>query len=429
VYEGNAVSLDLVIFGGGAAGLWILDEATRAGYSGLLLEASCLGAGQTIASQGIIHGGLKYSLRGWLSPSAAAIRDMPGLWRDCLAGRREPRLTDTRVLAEHCHLWQTRRLLSRAALLGARFGLRVRPARLAPEARPATLRACPGEVYRLGEPVISAESLLRNLAARHIGKILSIDMRYGLSVDIAAGPRVREIALQAPPRPTHGSASEPLGGAAAGAATVAEPARAALRVVLRPAVVVLAAGSGNAALRVSLGLAENAMQRRPLHMVLVRGSLPPLYGHCLDGAATRVTITTHTDAAGRVVWQAGGQIAEVGVGMERGPLIEHARRELASVLPGVDFTGTQWATYRIDRAEAATRRGHRPRDAVVLREGNVITVWPTKLALVPRLAARVCELLGPAAGGPLELEALRVWPRPAVARPPWEQEEIWSCAS
>ncbi len=426
--ERNTVSPDLVIFGGGAAGLWILDEATRAGYSGLLLEAASLGAGQTSASQGIIHGGLKYSLRGWPSSSAAAIRDMPALWRDCLGGRREPKLTDTRVLAEYCHLWHTRHLLSRAALLGARFGLRVRPARLPREAWPAALRACPGWVYRLGEPVISADSLLRNLAARHFDKILSIDIRHGLSVEVAAGPRVREITLLAPTRPTPGATSEAPGGVA-GTATVAAPPRAALRLVLRPAAVVLAAGGGNAALRVSLGLAENAMQRRPLHMVLVRGSLPTLYGHCVDGAATRVTITTHTDAEGRAVWQVGGQIAEVGVGMERGPLIEHARRELACVLPGVDFTGTQWATYRIDRAEAATRKGPRPRDAVVLREGNVITAWPTKLALVPRLAARVCELLGPPVGGPPGLEVLQVWPRPAVARPPWEWEETWSCAS
>ena len=44
--------LDVVIFGGGAAGLWLLDELVRAGYEALLLEAGALGAGQTIASQG-----------------------------------------------------------------------------------------------------------------------------------------------------------------------------------------------------------------------------------------------------------------------------------------------------------------------------------------------------------------------------------------
>ena len=55
---------DVVIFGGGVAGLWLLDELVRRGRDALLLESSRLGTGQSIAAQGIIHGGLKYSLAG-----------------------------------------------------------------------------------------------------------------------------------------------------------------------------------------------------------------------------------------------------------------------------------------------------------------------------------------------------------------------------
>jgi len=68
----DMIELDAVIFGGGAAGLWILDELRRAGLAILLLEGGRrgLGSGQTIASQGIIHGGLKYTLAGLLTPSA-----------------------------------------------------------------------------------------------------------------------------------------------------------------------------------------------------------------------------------------------------------------------------------------------------------------------------------------------------------------------
>ena len=83
-------SADLVIFGGGAAGLWLLDEAVRRGLDALLLEAHELGSGQTVASQGIIHGGLKYTLSGLLTPSAKAIAEMPVIWRRCLAGEQEP---------------------------------------------------------------------------------------------------------------------------------------------------------------------------------------------------------------------------------------------------------------------------------------------------------------------------------------------------
>ena len=56
--------LDALIFGGGAAGLWLLDRLSRDGHHVVLLEARSLGMGQTVASQGIIHGGLKYTLSG-----------------------------------------------------------------------------------------------------------------------------------------------------------------------------------------------------------------------------------------------------------------------------------------------------------------------------------------------------------------------------
>ena len=60
----DILPLDVLIFGGGGAGLWLLDDLAARGYRVLLAEAGDLGAGQTIASQGIIHGGLKYALRG-----------------------------------------------------------------------------------------------------------------------------------------------------------------------------------------------------------------------------------------------------------------------------------------------------------------------------------------------------------------------------
>ena len=66
------MQVDVLIFGGGAAGLWLLDELARRGDRVLLLEA-VRPAGQTIASQGIIHGGLKYTLQG--APDAVGRAD------------------------------------------------------------------------------------------------------------------------------------------------------------------------------------------------------------------------------------------------------------------------------------------------------------------------------------------------------------------
>src|SRR4030095_9874614 len=98
--------LDLLIFGGGAAGLWCLDRFRRAGYSAILLESTALGCGQTIQAQGIIHGGGKYALRGVRDFTAVqSTKAMPERWRRSLAGEIEPDLRAVQGLSDRCHLW------------------------------------------------------------------------------------------------------------------------------------------------------------------------------------------------------------------------------------------------------------------------------------------------------------------------------------
>ena len=97
---------------------------------------------------------------------------------------------------------------------------------------------------------------------------------------------------------------------------------------LAPRHVVLTAGAGNESLRALLKLPGRTMQRRPLHIAMVRGKLPWLNGHCVDGAATRLTITSTHDCAERTVWQLGGRIAEDGVRLDRLELITEAIKEL-----------------------------------------------------------------------------------------------------
>ena len=101
--------LDVVVFGGGAAGLWCLDRLRRAGYHAILLERQALGSGQTVQAQGIIHGGGKYALRGVRDFAAVrATSLMPERWRRSIAGELQPDLSGTRVLSDRCHLWLPR---------------------------------------------------------------------------------------------------------------------------------------------------------------------------------------------------------------------------------------------------------------------------------------------------------------------------------
>lgn len=404
--------VEVVVVGGGVAGLWLLDGLVRRGRTAVLLEAGALGTGQTIAAQGIVHGGLKYTLDGLLSPSAAAIRDMPALWRACLDGRADPDLSRTRIRSPHCWLWRTDSLASRLGMLGARFGLRVAPQVLDAADRPAVLAGCPGTVARLDEPVLDPASLLADLAERHAGRLLRIAGEHGIAFDQGPDGHVSAVRIV---RPGTGEA---------------------LRIETRS--VVLTAGAGNAVLRERLGLPTGAMQRRPLHMVLVRGSLPPLAGHCVDGAKTRVTITSDTDCAGRTVWQVGGQIAEETISVDAAETVRRAARELRSVLPGCGrlFDSCTASTYLVDRAEGTMPGGKRPETFRILSERNVLTAWPTKLVLAPVLAGELADriaaaessvvpgsrderpasdALGPCAG----------WPRPEVALPPWETPRDW----
>ncbi len=396
--------IDVLIFGGGAAGLWLLDELTRRGADSVLLEAGRLGSGQTVASQGIIHGGLKYSFSGIVSASARAISDMPDRWRRCLEGAAEPDLSATRLRSPHCYLWATRSVKSRLSLRAASAGLRVRPMRLDDDERPEVLRDCPGLVMRLDEQVIAPESFVKALADRNPHRLVRIDPDRLKVERRHAGPDVTSIVAAGP-----------------GDACTFE---------FHPRSVVLAAGEGNAALRRAMGLPDQAMQRRPLHMVVVRGALPRFCGHCTDGARTRVTITSDEDAQGRTVWQVGGQVSEDGVEMDQQALVRHARAELEATLPGVVGSDAAWSTYRVDRAEARTADGRRPEHAHVAQDGNVMTAWPTKLALVPDLVDRICGML-PAldGGGDPERQAIEIASdvvRPEVAPPPWECDLTWT---
>jgi hypothetical protein len=109
--------------------------------------------------------------------------------------------------------------------------------------------------------------------------------------------------------------------------------------------------------------------------------------------------------------------------MDEGQLLARARAELRRSLPDLNLDGLEWAAYGIDRAEAATRTGQMPDDAHIIHEENIVTAWPTKLALAPRLAQRILQLLAP----PAHAGGVVRGPAPPLARGPWETAQ-WRAA-
>jgi len=357
----------IVIIGGGIAGLWLLNSLHAAGYQVVLLDQSLdqlleqrpLGVTQTLASQGIIHGGLKYALNGVLSPAASAIADMPTRWRACLAGTGEIDLRQCRLLSENYYMWSGDGYRARLkSFLGSK-ALRGRITALDSEARPRFFREqkLGGTVYQLADFVLDVPSLMQTLAAPHHARIV----------------HTRDVQL----RDAH-------------TVSAAEQTFTADRVVL-------CAGQGNAALLAQLGLQTPAMQRRPLHMVTVSHVYPhPLNTHCIGhdfGMTPRMTITTHPLADGRNLWYLGGELAESGVQRSEEAQIDFARAELASLFPSLSLPEAEWQTLRIDRAEPATHTGQRPDSAFVVQEHGLIVAWPVKLTLAPDLGDATLALL------------------------------------
>ena len=115
------------------------------GWSVALLEADAVGAGQTIASQGIIHGGVKYALTGKAGRASATIAPMPGVWRACL--NNEPGcdadLRAVRTLSEHQWIWTSGGVGAQLAGIAASRVIRANVERAAPDDRPPALRDAP----------------------------------------------------------------------------------------------------------------------------------------------------------------------------------------------------------------------------------------------------------------------------------------------
>ncbi|MBD9678977.1 FAD-dependent oxidoreductase [Pseudomonas sp. PDM18] len=386
----ESLSTDILIVGGGIAGLWLNARLRRAGFSTVLVENTALGGVQSMRSQGIIHGGTKYALHGALTGASEAIADMPALWRDCLAGTGEVDLRGVRVLSDAHYLWSPGGLAGNLTSFFASKAVRSRVAQVKGSDLPPALqdKAFKGKAYRLTELVLDVPSLVARLAelagdsllaGEHIEALREGDKLVGLRVD------GREVRAQR---------------------------------------VVLSAGAGNEALLRELGLERPEMQRRPLHMVLVTApTLKPLYAHCLGGGPKpRVTVTTHPLSNGDWVWYLGGDIAEAGgVARNEAEQIAEAQRELHKLVPWIDLSAARWATLRVDRAEPSQNNLLRPDSAFLAEDGALLVGWPTKLALAPNFADRVLESLEKSGIRPQANAALPDLPRPAMARPVWEE--------
>jgi glycerol-3-phosphate dehydrogenase len=387
----NNIHTDVAIFGGGIAGLWSLATLRQTGYRAMLFERNVLGGGQSIAAQGIIHGGTKYALTGNLTNSCQAIAQMPTVWRACLQGQGTVDLSAVKILSNHQYLWTSASLTSNLAGFFASKVMRSRiqqiPRAEFPE--PFNHSGFRGDLYRLEEPVLNTATLIQALANPYLAYCRQLSATHFQRQD------------------NHWLIHLPSGQ------------------MLQANHLLLTAGSGNAELLTQLGRNQPAMQRRPLHMIMVKGDLPPLYAHCLGaGALPKLTITSDITPDNQTVWYVGGKVAEAGIECSADQQMMAAQKTLQDTLPWLNLTQVEWGVFTIDRAEPRMPNNQRPSDCFIHQQDQIITAWPTKLALAPRLADKLLEYLPPPGEHPPEIPVQL--PTPPMAQQPWYGNIPWS---
>ncbi|MCR8922457.1 FAD-dependent oxidoreductase [Dasania sp. GY-MA-18] len=396
----HSIEVDIAIIGGGIAGLWLLNRLCQQGYNAILFEQGDLGGAQTIASQGMIHGGIKYALSGALSGSSEAIADMPDHWRRCLKGEGDVDLRKAKVLSEHFYLWSTASIASKFTSFFASKLTRGRVDKVSRNDYPAAF-ANPkfkGRVYRLVDLVLDVPSLLSTLANNCAGRIFAINNEH--CQWHSNGQNIESLSLQQGEQHYHIKAQR----------------------------FIFSAGKGNGDLMQQLNIQQPAMQLRPLQQVLVKHSHHlPLYAHCMgNNPSPRLTISSHQTEDGNTVWYLGGDLATEHANSDSAVVIAKAKQELAELFPWLDFSAAQWATLRIDRAEPKQKGLIKPDQAFAAKAGNLanaIIAWPTKLTLSPNLGDQVDALLRADNIAPQHSElhpALKQLATPQVARPCWE---------
>lgn len=381
----TARTADIVIFGAGIAGLWTHAYLKHLGYNSLLLESAAIGGGQSVASQGIIHSGLKFAFAGKISTLAKSISAMPERWRDALAGQGGVDLSHAKIAAPSQLLMIPPGLLGGISKTVAKKTLGKNVRELAAADWPAEIKASGfgGSVVFMDELVLDIPSVIRALAEPHKDSIRAISEKDSCS----------------PLTFLHENG------------------------IVAKKILFTAAGSN-----AEIAARENhdaglETQSRPLLMAMMKPAPFPLYAHFVGKTEKPVaTITTHTDQSGTPVWYIGGLVAERSMASPAEDSIDAAKRAFATYLSNIKISNVEWAVLPISRAEGKSKTGGWMPDTPTLhRAGDVLYGWPTKLTFAPMLADTVLDELKRSNIPPSKTATdWTVLPAAGYAQTPWD---------
>ena len=342
-------SIDIAVVGAGIAGLWVFHRLKKLGYNAVLLENNGIGGGQSIASQGIIHSGLKYAFAGQINDLARSISAMPDVWRAALRGEGDVDLSSAHVSAHSQYLLIPNgfmgglvKLVTQKALGGG-----VHEVARADWPEDITASGFQGSVVFMGEPVLDVPSVIRALAEPYQDCIINA-------------------------RPEDVNAKRVIYTAADSNAVFADQ------------------NQDDSGLKT---------QARPLLMGFVRNAPYPLYVHCV-GTSDKpvVTITTHKAQDGSLIWYLGGSVAERSKDADPQEVYDASIAAFKKYLPALDISQLEWAVLPIDRVEGKSSQrnngqNHLPDTPTIHKAGDRLYCWPTKLTFAPMLSDMVLDWL------------------------------------
>jgi glycerol-3-phosphate dehydrogenase len=387
---------EIVIVGSGIAGLWLFRKLKNRGIAAILLEKDAIGGVQTLASQGMIHGGQRYHLQGKNSQQGDDIAAMPALWARCFAGDGPVDLTNVAILSKNQYLWSPGGLTSGVTAFLASKAMNSKVRSLENSQLPEVFtdaKRFKGHVYEMDEWVVDVKSLVTELVGTDSTSIYAADV-LGVTKSAGGNPVLEVLA----------------GGS---------------RMELEAGAVVFAAGLGNEKpIRdLQLDRVKPKTQRRPLKQIMVRGVAHQFFAHCIAAdPRPRMTISAHAAFDGSYVWYLGGIVAEYGLNRTDAEAIAFARKELESLFPWLNWSNKEWACCHVDRAEPFFDGNFLKSGPEFLTHEQIGIAWPTKLTFAPVLANQIdlwIEQLG-LGSSTKSIPAIGISTHPKIGQFPWE---------
>ncbi len=379
-------STDIVIFGAGIAGLWAFHRLKLMGYDVVLFEVSSIGGGQTIASQGIIHSGLKFSIAGKINNLAKSISAMPEHWRAALNGSGEIDLSATTINATSQQMLIPKGFMGNLTNIITRKALGDSVQKLPREQWSNELKnsGFNGSIVNMGELVLDVPSLIRALADPYKDSIRKI---------------------------TREQAAEPF-------KFLSDNNITAKRIIFT------SAGSNEKIATNNNHDKGLKTQKRPLMQGIIKNAPFPLYAHLIGKTDKPVaSITTHKMSDGTLVWYLGGGVAERSTNSNPEEVYSAAKKAFKSYLPNIDLSNVEWSVLPINRVEGKSNTDSwMPDTPTIHHADNVLYCWATKLTFAPMLSDMILKDLEKADITPSnKISDFSFLPEVEYAKTPWDK--------